>query len=778
MNVNKLIMRLLLGRRLPTTSGAISVPALTGPVAIRRDAYGIPHVEAEGDEDAWYGLGFCQGQDRAFQLELLLRAARGTLSELFGSATVPIDRLSRRLGLLHGASAHLQAQAPAFLPVIEAFSRGITDGVRLGCRRVPHEFALLRAKPTPYTALDAVAVTRLQSFLMATTWDLKLARLHILREDGPEALAALDPPYPDWLPVSDPLGGLAGPSLDRLGADLKALEDILGKGGASNAWAIGPSRTATGRPILANDPHLPPRLPPYWYLAHVSTPDWAVAGGMFVGLPVFPMGHNGTAAWGVTLGLADNADLFIEELGPDSSTVREADGYAKCQTRDEVIRVKGGPDIVESVVVPPRGPIIGPAMEGDVGSISIKAAWLDPRPFTGLFKAQRARSIDEFRNAFRDWSSISLNMMYADTSGALGWQLVGEVPRRHRGAGTVPMPGWDAAYQWEDSPVAFEDMPRLVGPPDGYVAVANNQPTASSQGPYLGRDWIDGYRLARILQVLEKRRDWGLPASQSLQLDVGSVVWTELRDVILNTKAGSPDSLQALELLRDWDGVLSATSTAASVFELFLAEMHRRLVRARAPKAWEWALGKGSTQLISTTIMSDRRMGLLVRLLKENTEGWFEAGWPEIVDEALATAVRELRTRYGKNPSSWKWGDIRQVTLGHPMGRSKLLAPAFNLGPFPLGGDGTTVSQAKADPADPTANPVAIASARMVLDVGNWDESRFALPGGQSGNPLSPHYDDMLLLWSSGEGVPIAWSTEAVKRTTRTLLRLLPDRGS
>ncbi|UCE64288.1 MAG: penicillin acylase family protein [Nitrospirota bacterium] len=777
MNFPKLIFALLFGRRLPITSGKLEVSGVKKSVLIRRDEYGIPYIEAKGDEDAWYGLGFCHGQDRAFQLEGLLRVVRGTLAELSGPAALPVDRLSRRIGFFHSAEKHLQVLDHDVLQNLEAYAKGVTDGTKLGCRRLAHEFTLLRTQPTPYQAADALGAIKLMSFLAASNWDCELARLKILTEDGPEALAALDPTYPEWHPVTSPPGGLAGEALDRLSDDLAIFTANVGQVGGSNNWAIAPSHTSTGRTILANDPHLPSVLPPHWYLAHIRTSDWTVAGASFVGGPSFPAGHNETAAWGVTFGFVDNTDLFIEEIGADGQSVRNGDDFIPCETRLETIHVKGGKSVEEKVLVTPRGPIISPALEGEFGAISLRATWLDLKPVRGLLQIHRSESFEEFRSAFEQWPGPSLNMVYADTSGAIGWQLAGEAPKRRKGWGTLPLAGWDAEVGWEKLPVPFDEMPHLADPETGFVATANNKPTIEDESPFLGTDWIDGYRLARIAEVLEARKDWDVASTQALQMDQKSLLWHELRDTILTVSTSTDEIRKALVVVEGWDGWVAADSTAATVFQIFIAEMVRRVAEAKAPRSWKWALGKGFTLIAPHSNFILRRGGHFARLVREQPAGWFDHPWSEEVADALTAVIRTLEMQYGTDPDKWAWGHIRSLTLKHPVGKRALFAPVFNLGPFAWGGDTNTVGQATVDTVDPTANPPFIASLRMVVDVGLWNESRFVLPGGQSGNPLSPHYDDQLALWQRGEGLTMAWSEEKIEQTTRYSLRLEPKQA-
>jgi penicillin amidase len=761
------------GRRLPFVSGELQIPGLERALRIRRDAYGIPYVEAETEEEAFYGLGFCQGQDRSFQLEQLKRVARGTLSELVGVLGLPLDRLTRRIGFHAAASAQWEKLSEADRAFVTAFALGVNDGVQRGLPEPAHEFALLGAEPSPIEARDVLCLMKLAAMLLGSNWDAELARLRVLREDGLEALQALEPADPDWLPVTDPPGTRTGAAAWRLAQDAATLSEHLGLGGASNNWVLAPSRTASGRPLLANDPHLPPVLPAPWYLARLETPQLSVAGASFIGFPLIPVGHNGVAAWGATAALIDAADLFLEEIGPDGRSVREGESWVPCQVRREEIHVKGAETVIEEVLITPRGPIVGPAVGAESEAISLRASWLATPAFR-LPRLHRAKSFAEFRDQFSSFNGPALNYVYADRDGNIGWQLTGQAPKRRRGSGTVPSPGWDPAFGWEPEPVAFEEMPWAHNPKRGFLATANNRPRVEGDGPFLGDDFVDGYRVARIAEALEARRDWNAGSSASLQLDEVSIPWREMRDAVLAVPSDDEAAQLALRLLESWDGQVSADAPAATVFELFVSEMARRIGDAKAPRTSSWALGKSSSPLAPITVLMFRRIGHLVRLLRAQPEGWFKRSWGAEIADALGNAVRTLRERFGKETEGWAWGRVRPLTFIHPAALLPNLAAVFNLGPMPWGGDMNTVAQAGNDLLNPTANAVFVASLRAVVDVGRWDEARFVLAGGQSGNPLSPHYGDQLPLWQRGESLCIAWTREAVEAASRTTLNLVP----
>ncbi len=775
MNIHKLLFKLLLGRRLPATTGELNVQGLHGPVVIRRDRYGVPYIEAETDDDAWFALGFCQGQDRTFRLEMLLRAARGTLSELVGPGALPTDILSRRLGFTRLAPKQLDAFHPDVRQRFEAFAQGINEGISRGTRRKAHEFTLLRTEPSTFEAVDLVAVYLLQSMALSANWDVELVRLRILELDGPEALSLLDPPYPDWHPASAETETAAGPTIDALVRDIASLSEVVGVNRASNSWAVGPLRTASGRPILANDPHLTPGLPPHWYLAHIRTPQWGLVGATFAGLPAFPVGHNGHVAWGVTLGLADNSDLFLEQIGEDGASVREWSGYVPCEKFDEIIAIKNSPEHHERVLVTPRGPVIGTQVGDGTLAVSIKATWLQAHPVKGLLEAHTAQSCDDFRHLFEEWPHISLNLTYADVNGDIGFQLAGQVPRRRSGFGTMPTPGWEPDSGWEEDLVPFEEMPHAANPSTGLVATANNQPLPSGQGPFLGVDWLDGYRVSRVLEMIAAHDTWDIEGTALAQMDTVSIPWRELRDVVLAVEPSTPETRDALESLSEWDGVVRSNSSGATVFEYFLAEMVKRVAKAKAPNSWEWVIGRSDTPVHSLTLLSGRRVGHLVNLLRNSPEGWAKVPLEKLVDDSLEASIVEIRRQFGNTPQDWQWGKIRPLALKHLVGRSRWLAPVFNLPPIPCAGDTNTVFQTGADSRNPAGPPLVCPSMRMVLDVGNWDENLFVLPGGQSGNPLSPHYDDQFPLWAEGKGTTIPWSPDAVDRVTISTLTLSPE---
>ncbi len=770
------LFRFALGRRLPLTEGVASVPGVDAVVTVRRDRYGIPHITATSEADAWFGLGFCQGQDRSFQIETLTRVVRGTSAALVGADVVDLDRLSRRIGFLRAAEVQQHQLHEHERVGIEAFAAGVNAGRAHGTRAAAHEFALLRTAPTPFTVTDCLGIFLLQAFSLASNWDAELARLAVFQHDGPAALEALDPGYPEWHPVTDPPGAAAGPAVAGLADDIARLRDALG-GGGSNNWAVAGSRTASGRPIMANDPHLAPVLPAHWYLAHVTAPDWSAAGAVLAGTPGFGSAHNGHVAWGVTAGLVDNTDLFLEKIGPDGRSVLRGEDWVECEVLRETIEVRRGDPVTEEVLITPHGPIVGPPMPNTPDAISMAATWLHPSGVSALFELVRATSSHELRNALRDWHGPPLNVVFADAGGSIGWKLAGQAPVRKRGIGALPAAAWDTDNGWLDGRVPFENMPEAFDPDLGFLATANNRPNAEDDAS-LGVDWIDGHRITCINELLEPRSDWDVASTLRAQLDTVTPLWAELGEHLLAIEP-RPDSALSHRLLSDWDGDLGSESAAGSVFVLWLVEMERRVAFAKAPISADFVVGRGfaPAPLNPNNMFAFSRAGHLVRLLRERPEGWF-SDWGTEIRGSLRVAEQILRSRFGDDPSAWKWGDVRPLTLRHALGDQKPFDRIFNIGPIRWSGDFSTVSQSGAPPLNPLGNPSAIASLRMAVDVGNWDASRFSLPGGQSGNPVSPHYADQVDPWRTGTGVPMPYSEDAVAEATTTTLFLVPEDGA
>lgn len=789
MSLPRLLLRLIFGRRLPITDGDLTIEGPRNKIIIRRNQWGVPVIEAENDLDAVFGLGFCHGQDRASQIEVFIRLGRGRLAEWVGPAGLPSDRLSRRIGFWRSAKEQWKVLAPDLQQLLEAYSWGVNAGRRQGLPSLPHEFAFLKVEPLSFEAPDVLTILKLQSFSLASNWDVELGRLRLLMFDGPEAVQALDP----LGPITAEPNAMSRKLLAQFERELASLCEFLTIGGGSNNWVVSGRLTASGQPLLANDPHLAPTVPPPWYVACLQTPERGVSGAGLPGTPAIVIGHNGYAAWGVTAALTDNTDLFIETLGADFRSVRQSDGaYHPCEVIEEVVSVKGQRDVIEEILVTSRGPIITPLLHDVRLCISLRAVWLEARPTRGFLDASRATSYEAFRSSFDEWPVLPLNIVYADAGGTVGWLLAGQVPIRSGGPHLLPQRADMADSAWSEELLAFNKMPFVKDPKTGFLATANNSPfqifadTSTNLHSYdsaeyqkdftlLGYDFVDDYRYRAISEELGKAKDWDVPMSLRLQTNVRSLPWEELRARILSLEPLDSDSREALSLLQEWDGQVAVNSAAASVFELFLSEMCVRTSRAKAPHGWRVALGESPFGPLRYSLFTDRRIGHVVRLMRSQPADWLVRPWPVEMADALSSVVRYLRHHVGPSPAYWGWGHLRRLKLFHSLfRRSGWLGAAFNLGPFPSPGDTNTIFQAGTRPSHPTAFTHNIPNLRVVIDLADFTRSRFVLCGGQSGNPCSPHYDDLLPLWQAGDAVPLPWDRNASIKEAVATLRLVP----
>jgi penicillin amidase len=378
-------------------------------------------------------------------------------------------------------------------------------------------------------------------------------------------------------------------------------------------------------------------------------------------------------------------------------------------------------------------------------------------------------------------AGCAYSLIYADSS-TIGWVLACEVPRRKSGYGSLPQPGWLDGVGW-DGIVSSDQLPWSRNPSEGFVCCANNKPVADhASSAFLGHDFLDGYRQQRIAAELGRRSDWTVEQTLALQTDVVSLAYAEMRDALLALTPRAADAVYALEILRSWDGRVAGDSVGASVYELFAGALNRRVCQAKAPNSYEYATGKGVMKLIPGTCLNARRASFVAHLVSQQPPGYFES-WAPVLESALAEAVQTLRNKFGAEragsaPSAWAWGKIRPLVLHHRFGDQKPLGDVFNHGPIEGWGDGTTVSQAGMEFWHPLRHSTVTPHLRSVIDIGNWGESRFVLLGGQSGNPLSSHYADLVPLYQRAEGVPVHWDDAEVQRHSVASLILAPSMKS
>ncbi len=767
-----------LRRSVPPRRGTLRLDGLGAAVEVIRDRWGVPHIFAQSRRDALFAQGYVHAQDRLWHMELARRLTAGRLAEVFGPLALDSDRLLRRVGLHRAARAEVSRASPESLSYLEAYAAGVNAFVQTIAGRLPPEFLILRFRPASWAPADSLAIGSYVAWMLSGNWDSEIVRSWVVERLGPELAAKLEPLYPAGLPVIVPPGaessGLGLPLLD----ELAKVQELAGaRGGASNNWVVDGSRSVTGKPLLANDPHLLLQMPSIWYEVHLSGDDLDVAGASLPGVPGVIIGHNQRIAWGVTATMTDGDDLFVERLNPDNPRQYEYKGvWVDGDLLREEIEVRGqAQPVVEEVLVTRHGPIIGPVVPGETRALALRTTAIEPGQQAQAVSALNlAGNWQQFREALRLWLTPPQNFVYADVEGNIGYQFAGLVPRRAKGYGLVPSPGWTGEYDWAGF-IPFEELPFVANPESHYVVTANNKIVGDDYPHFLGAEYIDGYRAQRIAQLLQARSKHSADDFRAIQTDVYSIPLRELADHVLALRPAGEDAWRALNFLRVWDGRLAADSVAATIIEVFYLNLLRRTLAEKLGPLTDYFLGKEVHPAIPDAAYFARCASWLLRLLREQPADWFAGQtWRDVMEQSLADAVAELRRELGDDMSRWTWGRIHYAPFEHILGRLRAFRRVFNRGPVPVGGDMNTVAQAAYLGARPWGVHSYTASYRQIIDLSDFNRSLAILPGGQSGHPASRHYADMIAAWARGEYHPMPFDRAEVERHAEGRLTFTP----
>ena len=765
----------LLRRPLPPLDGEIRLKGLVAPVEIVRDRWGIPHISAREPLDAFFGQGYCHAQDRLWQMELTRRLASGRLAEVFGKDALDVDRFQRRLGLHRAAQGEWQSADSTLRDNLRAYAAGVNaclDGL-VTAKKLPAEFVLARFQPEPWEPVDTLAFARYLAHTQTPNWESEMVRSRLIARVGYAVAASLEPDV--WQPDSDALPHLEdwGPAEMPEPGELPPLE-LTGGPSASNAWAVSGARSSTGKPLLANDPHMFPRFPSVFYEVHLAAGgDLNVAGGSVPGAPGVLIGHNRHIAWGITASMADASDLYVERLDPGDARRTEFAGHWESGTLiRETIGVKSRAQAwVEEVLLTRRhGPLLTPtaSIADEHRPLALRSMVLEaPSAAAAILEINHAADWDEFRAAARKWGTPAMNLTYADADGNIGYQMVGQVPIRERGEGLVPSPGWSGQYEWQGS-IPFDDLPRAFNPPDGLWANANHN-VAKKSSYFFGREFIDPARYQRIRQVLESRVRHSAVDFGVLQADEVSLPARRVAAALVAHLAPTGRVEQvALDELRRWDGRVSADSAAASIYQAFRNELLRARHAELVGDLFPALLGVGAHPLLASVnshyFLQTQRVVAFVESSPDDPA----------VRQAFRASIRLLSRRFGSNVAQWQWGRLHQLRLEHALSIRKPLGVIFNVPGFAWGGDLETVRAGGSWPATFDASGP-ISAYRFIADCGDWDNSLSCIPGGQSGQRGSPHYADQVETWRRVAYHPLSFTRPAIARVQRHTLRLVPD---
>ncbi len=757
---------------LPPERNEVAISGLSAPVEVTLDPNGVPWIRAGSVEDAYAALGYLHARDRLFQMELMRRGGAGRLAEVVGPMGLRLDRFSRLLGLEAKAQADLAALPEHTRSALAAYARGVNAWIaERGVAAAP-EFLLLGFRPEPWRETDSLLWGKVMGLLLTGNMRTELARLALSARLPRDRIDELWPR--DTTPGS-PVAAAPIPAIDpdhaaRVLAALPVFgEDAPHPPSASNIWAVSGQHTATGKPLLANDPHLALIAPGPFHLARVEAPGLSLVGGFAPGVPFLLLGHNGHIAWGFTTTHSDTQDVFIERLVDDGHYLAP-DGPRPFQVREERIRVRFGEDVILRVRETRNGPVISdldpnPGLaEGHV--LSVRMALLEPgdSSATAIHQLNVARDLEEAEAALSQIAAPQQNIVVADRAGRIGMFLPAKVPLRRAGDGSFPVPGWDGSHDWIGF-VPYKALPRFVDPPSGRLVNANNRVVPDDFPVWLTRDWWGDFRFRRIVERLDAQPGpLDRAAMAAIQLDIVSAAARELLPLMLHAEPRSSLAREAHALLSSWDGAMRADRPEPLLYH-----------------AWRAAFGR---------LVAERTLGAEAEAFRETSAEfqlfvlrggahWCGAGEDPcrpLLTQALEEAIELLRKRFSPRPlAEWRWGEAHVAGFGHPLLRFVPgLGPRFGAR-METPGDGETVLRAGFRGAGRAAfENIHGASFRAVYDLADLDASLFIVAPGQSGHPASPHFRDLAPLWLAGGMLSIPREPSAVAGR----LLLVPESGS
>ena len=809
MKISTFLLKLLCKSRLPSLDGNLKISGLDSNIKISRDKWGIPHILAQGQSDLFFAQGFVHAQDRLWQMEFNRRLVAGRLSEILGKPTVSLDRWLRTLRMYHVASLEKGLLEDKTINLLQAYADGINYFIKN--RKLPIEFLLLRYKPEPWKIVDTLAWIKMMSWSLSVNWEAELLRAKLIETIGADLASELELPHLIRWPYIIP----PGTDVSHINLQTKKENKINGsntipsphEGLGSNNWVISKDKTASGCPLLSNDMHLPLSIPSIWYENHLIANDLNVNGVTFPGIPGVISGHNGKVAWGFTNGFADVQDLYIEKLqeDPDGNILYECNGkWEKAEIINEQINVRGHNTEIETVVITRHGPIINNLAEELRGNKQLALKWTSLEPNTmieGLFDMMTAKSCQEFHLALKKWVAPVQNVVYADSAGNIGYTYAGKIPIRAKGNGQFPVPGWSDEYNWVGY-TPFEQLPHLLNPPQGYIVTANNRTVPEDYPVRIDIEPISGDRAQRIAELLidnnqEKINIEYIKMMQYDQLSTSARVYSRyIANLKIKPNEPNPKIEKAIALIKHWDGRLNPDNPAATIYKVHTHKLIRTLLDSKfqSPASnlenhnkdsnkthdlVERVMGKGPTPILAEiSVFGEYWLPWLLSKLEDQESHWFDIGNGEkrddILYKTLLDTVLELEEEFGPHIQNWEWGRIHKLKFTHALGASKSISKLFNRGPYPIGGDHTTIFATGTYYHTLNHSPMIGPPFRMIIDLGDFNNSLGMLIPGQSGNPASRHYDDQIGDWFIGNYHPMVLDIDNIEQDITHLLNLLP----
>jgi penicillin amidase len=751
--------------------GTLRVHGLHHAVHVKRDRWGVAHIYAADQHDLFFAQGFVVSQDRLFQMEMWKRSGQGRLAEVLGPQAVARDTAARRLRYRGDMQAEFSSYAPDAQQILEAFTDGINAYIAQltvpGGPGLPVEFQIAGFSPEAWKPADCL--NRMAAYSMTGNAASELAHarmLTLLGSDTASGLFDLDPKVKlDPKPGVDYAGLIPVLLEDLVGSDRRSAFDakLLHE---SNDWTVSGALTASGKPLLANDPHRVIAEPSLRYIVHLVAPGWNVIGAGEPALPGVAVGHNENIAWGFTIFGLDQQDLYVEQLNPAQPLQYATEsGWQAMQVSNETIMVRGAAPVQLQVKYTRHGAVLW-----EDGQRALALRWVGDEPGSAGYLASlsldRARNWQEFEAAMPRWKVPSENIVYADRAGNIGEHSTGLAPWRKNWTGLLPVPG-NGQFEWAGF-IRNDELPHSYNPASGFVVTANQRMVPQDYPYAVGFEWSDPARFLRITQVLEDAKSGGhklaLSDMQALQSDVVSLLARDLQRLLraapLESSASSEERA-AVQMMLDWDGALRADSPQAALFEFWLHDLLKEMTALLVPENARAAFGEVT------------RVRLSRELLQPNSGVMrSEVARDALLLRTLNRARERLATARGPDVKQWAWGALHTVTFRHALDAVPATAALLDRGPLPRSGDGEVVQATSF--SDGSLEQDDGASYREIFDLADWDASAGINTPGQSGQPAAKHYADLLPLWLEGRYFPLSYSKKAVDSVTSDSLNLIP----
>jgi penicillin amidase len=751
-------------RAMPDYAGAASLAGLSGEVRVYRDVYGVPHIFAPSMNDAARALGYIHASERLYQMEIQRRAGQGRLAEIAGADLVGVDKFIRTLGFYRLATSSFAAMGPEAQAYYQAYADGVNAFLTTHKGRLAPEFLILGDDPEPWTPADSLVWGKLMSLQLSHNYAIEAERAQLAQKMPPDMARLLFPSAPagspiTTLPASNPKHAEMPSAQQKLGA-------LIGVDhGASNEWVVSGARTATGKPILANDPHLGLEAPILWYLARIVTPDLSLKGASVPGAPIMLLGQNDHIAWGFTTADTDVQDLFVETIDPKNPAHYLTPGGAEpFLARDEIIHVKNAPDIVLKVRATRHGPVLsdideklaGLAGAGKVMALAFTGLGDRDTTSEALMRVNRAQNWDQFLDAMKLFQTPTQNIVFADSAGNIGFISPGLVPLRKSGDGLAPADGASGANDWTGF-IPFEQLPQAYNPQTGFLFNANNANVSDDHDPTFGRDWEEPYRARRIQQFFDTIDKHSLDTSAAMQADIVSLAASDFLPLLKRVAPADAREKQALDLLAGWDGAMDKARPEPLIFEAWLSALRRIMITEKSG--------------LPLTEKGPYAAATLLSLITDHPQ-WCDS--PQKADpdcrQTLARAFTEalglLTQRDGADIGQWRWGGEHVAQLTHKLYSHVPLLDRLSDLSRPSSGGFYTLDRGEGfdpKPDHPFARTHA-AGFRGLYDLADPDKSRFMITTGESGHIFSTHYGDLVPLWSEGKAITLAGSEADLKR--------------